>query len=111
MRGDLLAPELVAEAGRPHVDGDDVVMQLPTRFGLGFEVTMPEAEFSFGPGPRSFGHNGSGGSLGFLDPDAGVAFGYVMNRMEWTERRDDRALVPDPRRALRSPLTKRPRGT
>ena len=48
--GNLLTPDLVLEAGRAHVDGDDVVMQLPTRFGLGFEVTMPEAAFSFGPG-------------------------------------------------------------
>jgi CubicO group peptidase (beta-lactamase class C family) len=69
-------------------------MDLPSRFGLGFEVTMPEAEFSFGPGARTFGHNGSGGSLGFLDPDAGVSFGYVMNRMQWTTRRDDQRWFP-----------------
>ena len=93
-RGELVASSLVEEAGRPHVDGDDLVMGLPTRFGLGFEVTMPEADFSFGPGARTFGHNGSGGSLGFLDPDAGVAFGYVMNRMEWRERRDDARWFP-----------------
>jgi len=92
--GELLAPSLLEEAGRPHVDGPDVVMALPTRFGLGFEITMPEAGFSFGPGPRTFGHNGSGGSLGFLDPDASVAFGYVMNRMEWRERRDDARWFP-----------------
>jgi CubicO group peptidase (beta-lactamase class C family) len=30
-------------------------------------------------GPNSFGHPGSGGSIGFADPDAGVGFGYVMN--------------------------------
>jgi hypothetical protein len=30
-------------------------------------------------GPASFGHAGSGGSLGFADPDAGVGFGYVTN--------------------------------
>jgi CubicO group peptidase (beta-lactamase class C family) len=93
-RGELLSPSLLEEAGRAHVDGDDVVMALPTRFGLGFEITMPEAEFSFGPGARSFGHNGSGGSLGFLDPDAGIAFGYVMNRMEWRARRDDARWFP-----------------
>jgi len=93
-RGTLMDPVLVAEAGRPQVDGHDVVMDLPSRFGLGFEVTMPEAEFSFGPGARTFGHNGSGGSLGFLDPDAGVSFGYVMNRMQWTERRDDQRWFP-----------------
>jgi len=90
----LLSPELVAEAGRPHVDGHDLVMDLPTRFGLGFEVTLPEGEFSFGPGRRTFGHNGSGGSLGVVDPDAGIGFGYVMNHMEWGERRDDPRWFP-----------------
>ncbi|WP_069162220.1 serine hydrolase domain-containing protein [Nocardia altamirensis] len=30
-------------------------------------------------GPGSFGHPGSGGSIGFADPDAGVGFGYVTN--------------------------------
>ena len=62
--------------------------------GLGFEITMPEAGFSFGPGARTFGHNGSGGSLGSLDPDAGVAFGYTMKPVLWTERRDDPRWPP-----------------
>ena len=92
--GDLVPRALVDEAGRVHVDGDDVVMGAPTRFGLGFEMTDPDAGFSFGPGPHTFGHNGSGGSLGFLDPDAGISFGYVMNRMEWRERRDDARWFP-----------------
>ena len=92
--GTILSPGLVAEAGRVHVDGPDLVMEQPTRFGLGFEITMPEADFSFGPGARTFGHNGSGGSLGSIDPDAGVAFGYAMNRMLWTERRDDPRWPP-----------------
>jgi len=93
-RGELVAPDLVTESGRIHVDGHDVVMDLPSRFGLGFEITMPDDEFSFGPGARTFGHNGSGGSLGVLDPDAGIALGYVMNRMQWTTRRDDARWFP-----------------
>jgi CubicO group peptidase (beta-lactamase class C family) len=92
--GKILSSELVAEAGRAHVDGPDLVMEQPTRFGLGFEITMPEANFSFGPGARTFGHNGSGGSLGSIDPDAGIAFGYAMNRMLWTDRRDDPRWSP-----------------
>lgn len=35
-------------------------------------------------GPKSFGHPGSGGSIGWADPEAGVGFGYVMNR--WSFR-------------------------
>lgn len=38
-------------------------------------------------GPGSFGHPGSGGSIGFADPDAGVGFGYVTNL--WSYRPDD----------------------
>ena len=31
--------------------------------------------------PASFGHPGAGGSIGFADPDSGVSFGYVMNKL------------------------------
>jgi CubicO group peptidase (beta-lactamase class C family) len=33
-------------------------------------------------GPKSFGHFGAGGSVGWADPEAGLSFGYVMNRMD-----------------------------
>jgi CubicO group peptidase (beta-lactamase class C family) len=74
----VLAPSLIAEACRPQVHGEDIVLQRPTRFGLGFQLTMPERPL--GPNPRAFGHFGAGGSLGFADPDAHVAFGYAMNQ-------------------------------
>lgn len=32
-------------------------------------------------GPSSFGHTGRGGSLGFADPEHGIAFGYAMNHI------------------------------
>ena len=43
-------------------------------------------------GPTAFGHPGAGGSLGFADPENGLAFGYVMNRMKL-------GLTGDPRSA------------
>jgi CubicO group peptidase (beta-lactamase class C family) len=74
----VLAPETLARATAEHVSGEDLVLQRPTRYGLGFQLTMPERPL--GPGPRAFGHFGAGGSLGFADPDARVAFGYAMNQ-------------------------------
>jgi CubicO group peptidase (beta-lactamase class C family) len=74
----ILSPEIIATAITEQVYADDVVLQRPTRFGLGFQLTQPERRL--GPNPRSFGHFGAGGSLGFADPDARVAFGYAMNQ-------------------------------
>jgi CubicO group peptidase (beta-lactamase class C family) len=74
----VLSPEVIAMASAEQVYGDDLVLERPTRFGLGFQLTQPERRL--GPGPRGFGHFGAGGSLGFADPDAHVAFGYAMNQ-------------------------------
>jgi CubicO group peptidase (beta-lactamase class C family) len=82
----VLSPETIALAAREHAAGPDLVLQRPTRFGLGFQLTMPERPL--GPSPRAFGHFGAGGSLGFADPEARVAFGYAMNqgRGGWQHR-------------------------
>ena len=69
---------LLTEATRIHSDGDDLILGRSTRFGLGFQRAQPKR--SFGPNPESFGHWGYGGSLGFADPVAGVAFGYLTHR-------------------------------
>lgn len=63
-----------------HSYGDDLVLRVRTRFGPGFMLSQPAGSGRFGPNSRSFGHPGMGGSLGFADPDAGLGFGYVMNR-------------------------------
>lgn len=60
--------------------GADLVLRIRTRFGPGLMLSQPEGSGRFGPNPRSFGHPGMGGSLGFADPDARIGFGYVMNR-------------------------------
>ncbi len=58
--------------------GPDAVLHRPSRFGLGFQLTQPTSPL--GPNPRSFGHFGAGGALGFADPDARLAFAYTMNQ-------------------------------
>jgi CubicO group peptidase (beta-lactamase class C family) len=75
--GRLLGADALAEAIAVASDGHDLVLERPSRFGLGFQLTQPERPL--GPNPRSFGHFGAGGSFGFADPDAGVACGYTMN--------------------------------
>ena len=74
----VLSPALIARAAQEQVYGQDLMLQRPTRFGLGFQLTM--AERRLGPSPRAFGHFGAGGSLGFADPDAHVSFAYAMNQ-------------------------------
>jgi CubicO group peptidase (beta-lactamase class C family) len=74
----VLSREMIETAIAEQVYAEDLVLQRPTRFGLGFQLTMPERRL--GPSPRAFGHFGAGGSLGFADPDAQVAFAYVMNQ-------------------------------
>ena len=59
--------------------GRDEVLLIPTRFSSGFMLSQPGEEM--GPNPRTFGHPGAGGSLGFADPQAKIGFGYAMNRM------------------------------
>jgi CubicO group peptidase (beta-lactamase class C family) len=75
----LLSRDTLREAATEHSCGPDRVLDRPSRFGLGFQLTQPERPL--GPGGAAFGHFGAGGSLGFCDPDAGVAFAYVMNDM------------------------------
>jgi CubicO group peptidase (beta-lactamase class C family) len=90
--GRVLSRELLAEATRPQSQGYCPVLGEEVTFGLGFKPTVPRRPF--GPNPHSFGHFGSGGAVGFADPDAGVAFGYVMNHVipRWQSTRN-RALI------------------
>jgi CubicO group peptidase (beta-lactamase class C family) len=90
--GRVLSGELLAESTRTQSEGYCPVLHEEVAFGLGFKPTAPRRPF--GPNPRSFGHFGTGGAVGFADPDAGVAFGYVMNHVipRWQSTRN-RALI------------------
>src|SRR5947209_6785572 len=88
----VLDSGVLTEATRTQSDGWCPVLARDASFGLGFQPTRPDRPF--GPNPGSFGHFGTGGALGFADPQAGVAFGYVMNavRPRWQSPRN-RALI------------------
>jgi CubicO group peptidase (beta-lactamase class C family) len=64
----------------------DAVLLVGLRFGLGFMKSSdnrrgaPGARDSLLLSESAFGHAGMGGSLGFADPAARLAFGYTMNK-------------------------------
>lgn len=60
--------------------GMDLVLGRVIRQGLGFGLISSQMPLS--PNPRSCYWFGRGGSLGLIDCDARMSFGYVVNRME-----------------------------
>ena len=88
----ILSRDALAAATEEQVSGHDIINNRPSRFGIGFQLTQPERPL--GPNPGAFGHFGAGGSLGYCDPEARIAFGYVTNDMgpRWQNPRN-RALV------------------
>jgi CubicO group peptidase (beta-lactamase class C family) len=83
---------MLAEATRLQSGGYCPALEREVDFGLGFQLTRPDRPF--GPNSGSYGHFGTGGSLGFADPQRGVGFGYVMNHIKprWQNSRN-RALL------------------
>jgi CubicO group peptidase (beta-lactamase class C family) len=90
----LLSPEAILRAREEQVNGEDRVLPMQTRLGLGF--FLPTEVEPLGPNPRVFGHGGAGGSFGMADPENRLGFGYVMNLMHMGAWLVD----PRPRRLL-----------
>jgi CubicO group peptidase (beta-lactamase class C family) len=93
-----LTPHTFAEIVAPPAGQfpKDEILGVPAHYSLGF--LRPGPEVTFGSSPRAFGAPGAGGSFGFADPDAGVGYAYVMNKMDFH-------LLDDPReKAIRHAL-------
>jgi CubicO group peptidase (beta-lactamase class C family) len=90
--GHLVSSALLAEATTVQAEGRCPILGEDVQYGLGFVPTS--ARRRMGTNPRSFGHFGTGGAVGFGDPDAGVAFAYAMNHVipRWQSSRN-RALI------------------
>jgi len=84
----LFTPETVELARGERSAGPDRVLVVPTRFGLGYMLHGAASPLL---SPTSFGHPGRGGALGFADPAAGIAFGYVTNGFRKSVTADPRA--------------------
>jgi CubicO group peptidase (beta-lactamase class C family) len=81
--------QLLAAPAIPATHGfyDECLLGDGVQFSLGFMKCSPAWPFG---NDGSFGSPGSGGSLGFADPKAGIGYAYVTNQM-------GTALTGDPR--------------
>ena len=84
----LLSPDHIVRMSAVSVATEvDATLLMPSRFALGFMRSMDNRHRQAGHmetmvlGHAAFGHAGAGGSVGFADPEAHLAFGYSMNRM------------------------------
>ena len=86
----LLDGDTMNLARTERVMGDDLTLLVPSRFGAGFwlhDTSTPMIQ------DGSFGHPGAGGSLGYANPELGIGYGYVMNRMGNTLTGDPRTIA------------------
>ena len=76
----LLSPRTISLVGVQQVEGVDLVLQLPVRFGLGYALTSPHHPVH--QGRNVWYWSGFGGSRIIHLPDEGITFAYVMNKLQ-----------------------------
>jgi CubicO group peptidase (beta-lactamase class C family) len=80
---------LMAPAIPPANGFYDECLKREWQLSLGF--AKPDVGFPFGS-PAAFGTPGSGGSFGFADPQTGIGYAYVLNRLGSKQGTDPREL-------------------
>ncbi len=74
----LMSPERLATVSAVAFDGVDESFGLPIRRGLGYVLGEPGNPMGV---REAIGHKGSGGSIGFADPQRGFAFALAKNNL------------------------------
>jgi CubicO group peptidase (beta-lactamase class C family) len=75
----LLPPERVRAATALQFEGRDIILDVPSRKGLGYFLGRHTSPM--GERVAAFGHPGHGGSIGFADPEYRFAFALTKNRL------------------------------
>jgi len=75
----IFKPETVKEVTKLQVEGMDRTLEQYVRRALGFSICDPRMGYSGTKGIHTFGHGGAGTSVGWTDPDCGLAIGYITN--------------------------------
>jgi CubicO group peptidase (beta-lactamase class C family) len=84
----LLSEAGVRRALELQIEGDDLVLGMPVRYGLGYGLPGPARPL---PNPNTVFWGGYGGSLVVCDMDARLCMAYAMNKMAGTTMGDLRA--------------------
>ena len=71
------------------IEGPDLILGIPTRFGMGFGLAGGAVPL---PNPNTIYWGGYGGSLVIIDMDARTTFAYAMNKMAGATTGDMRAF-------------------
>ncbi|MBA4227138.1 MAG: serine hydrolase [Hyphomonas sp.] len=86
--------QIMSEAGcrkalELQIEGNDKILGIPVRYGLGFGLPGGVANF---PNPNTIFWGGYGGSLAVIDMDQRATYAYAMNKMAPTTTGDLRAF-------------------
>ena len=92
--GEARGKRFMSEAGvrkalELQVEGDDLVLGVPARFGLGFGLGGGAVPM---PSPNAMYWGGYGGSVIIIDMDSRMTYAYAMNKMAGTTVGDMRAF-------------------
>ena len=75
----ILKPETVAEVTKQQVEGHDHTFNVYVHRSLALWLADSRMGSSGGDPIRTFGHGGIGTSVGWADPDIGLAMAYITN--------------------------------
>lgn len=84
----ILSEAGVRRALEEQISGDDLVLGMPVRYGMGYGLPGPARPL---PNPNTVFWGGYGGSLVIADMDARLCIAYAMNKMAATTVGDLRA--------------------
>ncbi len=75
----ILAAQTLTEVTRLQVEGLDHSLGQHMRRSLGLVLADQRMGASDGQGARTFGHGGAGTSIGWADPESGLAMAFITN--------------------------------
>lgn len=85
----LLTEATVARFSQIQTAGEDLVLRVPTRFGVVFQKSGNEVTYG---SHQAFGHDGAGGSIAVADPWHGLAYSWIPRRMSFPGGGDSRGF-------------------